>query len=217
MSSGELVGLVLTVVLIAGSLGAAIGMCLGRQRAEKTRGGARFAAAWARWLAARWALSRASRSLVVAFRALAGERSDSPTYRLREREAQRTRGHWSRAVDAVARSEAMLLVLNPEPHMASRVTELGRVGVDALRVAVEGTPADAKAFFGLLEGCDREAREFVRSLVSAAQSRHRPWPRWVSQSICAVERIVNRWSRPAPVLRVRRGLAHRTPLNDGSG
>ena len=76
MSVAEVVGLLLTAGLLGGTVGAAVVVwsTTRRQRARQKRVDLRDA--YARWLAGRMTLSRASASFVAAFRSMAAETRD---------------------------------------------------------------------------------------------------------------------------------------------
>ncbi len=191
MSQAELAGLMLTVALFAAAIGAAFGVVLARQRSARADGCRSLREAYSRWLAARWALNRASVSFVAAFRALAAERPDSPNHALREQEAQRVRARWCQAMDELDNAEAAICVLENDRPAAG----MPRPDADELRVVIHGDAAAFESFRERLRREDSLAEEHVRAMLMA-QARGPSWFRLAVRGVTSfLQRIVDQWAR----------------------
>jgi len=192
MSTGELVGL-LSTALLAGLLigaGAVRSSAARRARIEQSRRDRLDA--YAGWLAARRSLSRASISLVAAFRALAAERPDAPLFSLRTAEAQRCRAAWCNGVRDLDLAEAALLVR----CRTWRVT-LDRAGADVLQAAIDGSDAEVRALVASLQAADRQVEETVRGVLEvefAPAHRHAVLAR-LAQLSAGIKNVTDRWVR----------------------
>lgn len=151
----------------------------------------------ARWLASRWTLSRASLSLVAAFRSLAREGSDSPFYALRQEETQRMRASWCEAQNELDRAEAELWVQGLDHRDGLGVQEPLRVGADALRIAIEGDAQAVAVFAKALRAADQAARRRVTDILGEGRSRLRggmvreAWFRWTA----TLSAITDQWAK----------------------
>ena len=197
MPAGDAIGLVLTALLVGAAAGgaAAIAVAGSRRRREERR--RRQLEACARWLAARRTLTRASISLVAAFRSLADQRRDSDYFQLRMDEAQRCRASWGDAMRELDRAEADLIVWSGPSGTDEPWTRVERAGGMALQVAIDGTEADVEALFQALHDADRHAAELVQATAGGLDA-----PVRVSRLPVALRRltrwigaIVDHWSR----------------------
>ncbi len=192
MSVGEIIGLALIAVLIGGAAGGAVGAMLARGRNDRARQRHRAAEAYARWLAARWTMSRASLSFVAAFRALAAERRESINFSLREQEAQRARADWCETMRELDRAEAEIAVLEPA-SITRRRPGPGRPDADELRAAIQADSAAVEAFRQRLEAEDAQAAAFVRAAF-APPARTAPALQLACAPLEFARRVVERWS-----------------------
>ena len=195
MSSGEFLGLLVTVSLLGVLVGAVFTWitALRRDRLAEPRG--RRIDAYAQWLSARMTLSRASASFVAAFRALAAERPDSEYISLRREEAQRTRNAWWDAMRELDHAEAMLLVWSGDPTIHERLAHFDRVGPEALRTAINGGQVEVDKLMRRFRDADARAAEFVRSFVVQADLHRFVARRLLSHALNFVGTVVDRWSR----------------------
>lgn len=162
----------IVVAAFAGLLvGVNVGWLLTRCGHNRSQKRQRHVERHARRLAARWSVTRTSRSLVAAFRALAAEPSDSPRYPLRTREAQRARAAWCRAIDDLHAAEAQRIAWNAaQRHRAKSANNVAPVGADALRVAIEGTTTDVERFIKQLEDADRAVLQDLHAELTGPPS-----------------------------------------------
>ena len=195
MSLGEIVGLMLSVALLSGVVGAALAAALMRKREACEADHARAAEACVRWLAARLTLSRASVSFIAAFRALAAERRDSAYFPLRVEEAQRSRALWSEASGDLDLAEATLIAGIHDPATQQRLAGFDRVAAEALRSAVHGDQAAAEALVQQLRTADHRAIDFVRSVTTSARQGRCRWGQRLAQLIKPIQSLADRWSR----------------------
>ncbi len=110
MSVGEIAGLAATILLVGLLMGLWIGFSIRPGYREGRPSHRDRIDAYARWLAARRSLSRASTSLVAAFRSLAAEPQAAANHALRREEAQRARAFWCETMRELDRAEAALVV-----------------------------------------------------------------------------------------------------------
>jgi hypothetical protein len=177
MSTGEVIGLAVAAGLVGGLIGAIVIAVLQTRRQDRFGVKARRIDAYARWLAARLALSRASLSFVSAFRVLAAEPRDSTYFALRTEEAQRVRSQWCDAVREVDLAEATLIAWAEDPSLPLRLEQFDRVGVGALRRAVAGSDEDVDALVNRLHESDQRAAEFVGQATGHLLSDRPAWRR----------------------------------------
>lgn len=195
MSAGELLGLLMTVGLLAAAIGAILTAAGGLRRSRRTDLRARRLDVYSEWLAARLILTRASRSFVAAFRSLAAERRDSSNLSLRRDEAQRTRTAWCEARNGLDRAEAMLLVWSDDPSISERLTGVAPVSPDMLRTGINGAPADFESLTRRLREADEQAIRLVRSATTVADAPPGPVREMLTRAAAYVQSIVEHWSK----------------------
>ncbi|UCE58645.1 MAG: hypothetical protein JSU63_14520 [Phycisphaerales bacterium] len=192
MSAGEIAGLViLSALLGAGVAGLIIALRVSQQSGDRE---AQQIEAYARWLAACLAVSRASLSFVAAFRALAAERRESAYFELRKDEAQRARAHWCDVLGELDRAEAVLRVWHAARPGHYRCAEFHRVRPDVLRSVINGTQGDFDRLSEMLRNADKLAVEFACAAAKhiTARRRNRVVERF-HQTACEVKRVVDGW------------------------
>jgi len=195
MSWDEIVGLTLAAALVGGAVGAAFGVLVARSCTTIAQRRERTTQAYARWLAARMTLSRASASFVAAFRALAAERRDSPQFPLRMEEAQRARVSWSEASRDLDFAEAMLLTSVRDPVIDQRLGEFEHVSAEALRTVVEGDSKGVEKWLQELHAADQPALHFVRGATANTHGNQSIWCKRWAHLTTPIRSIVDRWSR----------------------
>lgn len=193
MSSGEIVGLCLTIALLGGAVGVVVGVLLGRRRSDALAVSLERRRAIARWAGARRTLNRAAGSLVAAMRALGAEDRDSPIYSLREQEAQRARADWCVRCSEVDQAQAMVLALGD--HLSTEKLGTGAANdARAIRTAIEGSEAELVSFHARLNEDDRainaELLTILATLMSASSSG-----RIIRAMLRCVEGMADRFSR----------------------
>lgn len=198
MSVGEIVGLAATTLLVGLLMGLWIGVSIRGGHEPRPPCRRDRIDAYARWLAARRSLSRASTSLVAAFRSMAAEPQAAANHALRRDEAQRGRAFWCEAMRKLDQAEAALVVqdfLFDNGHSAW--ADVDRVDAAALQVAINGTNSDVERLIGSLATTDERARTVVREAVTRLDRRR---PGIVGQWARALQRwiavVVDRWSEP---------------------
>lgn len=170
MSTGELVGLVATALLLGLLIGGSAVLASAPRRIQRERRRTARLGAYAQWLAARRSLTRASISLVAAFRSLAAEQAHSRFFGLRAAEAQRARSDWCDRVRDLDGAEAALLVHGDVPNSNPAWCLLNRVDADALQAAIDGTDHQVRSLISTLLRTDREAEEIVHLIVEGERS-----------------------------------------------
>lgn len=161
MTASEIIGLAIGTGLLGGVAGAVLVAVLTAKRSRARDRRTHRMNAYARWLAARLAMSRASVSFVAAFRTLAVEDRDGPYAALRTDEAQRARARWFRAMRALDAAEANLIVWSRDGTIRKTLSRFPRVSAHALRETVNGNEDDADAFVQRLRDVDGLATAFV--------------------------------------------------------
>ncbi len=181
---------------LAGLLvGMNLGFLLARRAQDRSLHRHRHVERHARRLAARWSVTRNSRSLVAAFRALSAEPPDSPRYPLRRREAQRARAAWCRAIDTFQSAEAERLAWSAmRPRHAKSATPVAPVGADALRVAIEGSAADVQRFVTQLDQADRAVLEELQQELTGPPTRGGRVTRAAADLLSLLRAIARRWA-----------------------
>ena len=111
MSSGEVVGLLLTVMLLGVAASGAVAWLIWHRSSRLRESHVRRIDASAEWLAARVTLTRTSISFVTAFRELAAAHGNADAIALRRDEAQRARAAWCDARRELDRAEGRIKVL----------------------------------------------------------------------------------------------------------
>ena len=175
MSTGGIIGLAVAVGLVSGLVSAAVILALHARRQGRFDLQARRVDAYAHWLAARLALTRASLSFVSAFRVLAAEPRDSTYFALRTEEAQRVRSQWSDAVRTLDLAEATVIAWVDDASLPLRLEQFTRVAVSALRRAVAGSDEDVDTLVDRLHDTDQRAVEFVGQATAHLLSGQRGW------------------------------------------
>lgn len=198
MSTGEILGIVACGILVGAAVGAAVAALILARRERRHDREQRITDAYARWLAGRLTLSRASLSFVAAFRSLAAERPDSVYFQLRTDEVQRARADYCDAMRELDRAEADLIAWNNHSHMRDQLGRFRRVGAGELRTAINGTAAEVNRLRAVL----READVAAVAFVDAARKNGAWYPRrGLVRSLTAdmarkVESIVDKWQAP---------------------
>lgn len=195
MSVGEIVGLCLSVALLAGAVGACAGVILARGRTEARVSGRERRVAVARWIAARKSMSRAASSFVTSFRALALEAPDSANRSLREQEAQRCRAAWCAACSELEQVEAELNVLHGLELSSFSASTNVATDVTALRTAIDGDAASVKAFMVGLGELNRSAMRQAGEWTTCTERRPASLQRWFSSLACAIDAFTARLGR----------------------
>jgi hypothetical protein len=195
MSWDETVGLMLSVALLSGVVGAALAAGFVRRREGREADHARAVEAYARWLAARLTLSRASLSFVAAFRALAAERRESTFFPLRTEEAQRARALWCETSRDLDLAEATLLTTISDSGFPAQIGALERVSAEVLRAAINGDPAAFDGLVQQLRAADQRAVEFARNATVNARRCGWSWRERLRLLARPIQSVVDRWSR----------------------
>lgn len=170
MSAGELIGIIITAILLGGAITAAITVTLAikQGRAESLRPNQNDVNE--RWLAARFTLSRVSISFVMAFRSLAKETKESPYHSLRTQEAQRTRDQWSQAKTEYERALAAVIVQSRNPDIATTLQKMDTIDASELQNAINESPLTVQKLRDRLDQQDRYAIRWVQQINSPTQS-----------------------------------------------
>lgn len=171
MSSGEVVGLLLTVMLIGVAASGAVAWLIWRRSTRLRESHVRRIDASAEWLAARVTLTRNSISFVTAFRELADEKGDADAIALRRDEAQRARGAWCDARRELDRAEAMLVAWSNDPGIRQRLGEFDQATPEALRAAVNADRQTLGRLIKRLRDSDDRAAELVRSAACGIRGK----------------------------------------------
>ena len=195
MSWDETVGLMLSVALLSGVVGAALAAGFVRRREAREADHARAVEAYARWLAARLTLSRTSLSFVAAFRALAAERRESTYFPLRTKEAQRARALWCETSRDLDLAEATLLTTISDSGFPAQLGALERVSAEVLRAAINGDPAAFDGLVQQLRAADQRAVEFARAAAARSRRGGSPWRGRLGLLTRPIRSAVDRWSR----------------------
>jgi hypothetical protein len=165
MSTGEIIGAVASAALLGLVIGGWVVLAQTPRRLQREQRRRVRLDAYARWLAARRSVTRASISLVAAFRSLAAEKADSRLFALRSLEAQRARSDWCEQVRELDAAESVLLVhgtaaTNPPPWRCIR-----RVDAEGLQKAIDETDDTVRSLVLSLHQTDREAEKIVQAVV----------------------------------------------------
>ena len=195
MSWDETIGLMLSVALLSGVVGAALAAGFVRRREAREADRAREADAYVRWLAARLTLSRASVSFVAAFRALAAERRESAYFSLRSEEAQRARAFLCEAASALDLAEATLITTISDPNLQTQIASFERCTAEALRTAINGDQATVDALVQQLRAADQRAVELVRATTASIRRNTSSWCERLGLLARPIQSVVDRWSR----------------------
>jgi hypothetical protein len=195
MSTGELIGLLATVVLFAGGVGVVATALVAARRGSAADARKRRLDAYAQWLAAHKTLARASTSFVAAFRVLAAEHRDAVYFSLRSDEAQRARAAWCDAMRELDRAEASLVVWSADPSIHGQLVLFQRPRPEALRAAIDGDQVDVDRLSHAFHGADELAVEFVIRATVRARDGQSATRRFFALVAAHVETIVHHWSR----------------------
>ena len=195
MSTGELVGLICTVALLAAVAGALVTAVVAGRHSRAAEIRLRRVDVYAQWLAAHFATTRASVSFVTAFRALAVVKQDSEYFSLRQEEAQRARAAWCDAMSELDRAEAALLVWSTDPSIRTHLARFERISPETLRSAIDGHRQNVARLIERLRNADDRAAEFVRAATKEARPRRLGHGETLSRIRAYVGSIVNHLSR----------------------
>ncbi len=192
------VGEAAAIVVLAGLCGVVVGTTIAvlvSERRQSSGRRTRLSEAYTLWLAARLTASRASLSFVAAFRALGAERADSVYLPLRTDEAQRARAYWCDAMQKLDLAEAALVALGANDSNRAPAGQFLRVGPDALRRTINGDETDVDRLAQYLHTADRNAIDFVRSVVGAGKAAPRDTAlrSLFVQTARRLRAIVDRW------------------------
>lgn len=171
MSSGEIVGFMLTTVLLGVLVGLVLGARVMTRRERELELLVQRRDAYARWLAAWNSLARESSSFVAAFRALGAEEQDSDYFSLRCEEAQRARAAWCAAMRELECAEARLLVWSDQPALREELKTFERTSPDRLRAAIEGRQQDVHEFVGRVQDTAERASRYACASTQGDHSR----------------------------------------------
>jgi hypothetical protein len=198
MSLGEGIGLALTAGLIGGLVGAVLMAAITLRRNREGQRSQDTIAAYAEWLAARLALSRACGSFVAAFRSLAIEPRDGPNLALRTQEAQRARSQWCDAMRDLDLAEAALLAGGLRLPSDGKEHFSDRMNPDALRRAINGDFYEVNTLHQELRRSDRQAIEHIQRVAADLDPRGRSsvCRRILSRAEKRFESIISGWSAP---------------------
>lgn len=172
MSQAEIVGLLLTVALMALAAGALVASVAYRFAVRDARQRVDLTEAYVQWLAARRTLTRVTLSFVAAFRALAVTDRASLNRSLREEESQRARADWSSAMRSLEEAHTRLCVCDEDDGMAQRLTRFAVVTPEQIRKAISGDADIRERMAGELADADRRAMAFVRIQLHRRRARH---------------------------------------------
>jgi hypothetical protein len=175
MSVTTFIGLAITIGLLSGVVCALIVLVFASRRRWSMELCARRTDAYARWLAARLNLTRASLSFVSAFRTLAAESRESTYFALRCEEAQRARAAWCDAVRELDLAEASLVAWVDDPTLPQQLGQLGRIEAAALRRAIHGEEQEVDELTDEFHKKDRQAAEFASKAAARLLSRRPGW------------------------------------------
>ncbi len=195
MSSGEVIGLLATVVLLAGGAGAAATAAIAARRGLAADARMRRIDAYAQWLAAHKTLARASASFVAAFRALAAEHRDAVYFSLRRDEAQRARAAWCDAMRELDRAEASLVAWSTDPSIHEQLARFQRTRPEALRAAIDGNQSDADRLSQELHGANELAVKVVLQATTKARGKRSAAAELLARVMAHAETIVQQWSK----------------------
>ncbi len=195
MSSGEIIGLLATVVLLAGGAGAAATAAVAARRGVAADARMRRIDAYAQWLAAHKTLARASASFVAAFRALAVEHRDAVYFSLRRDEAQRARAAWCDAMRELDRAEASLVAWSADPSIHKQLARFQRVRPEALRAAIDGNQSDVDSLSHELHGANELAAKVVLRATAKARGKRSAAAGLLARVMAHAETIVHQWSK----------------------
>ncbi len=160
MTPGEVVGLSLTVALLAFLSGVLVVASRDRGESAHQRDRDSRLSKLADYLGARRSVTRASLTFVASFRALTVTKESSPHTQLRTKEAHASRRRLHEALDNLDKSQAELIVWFPDFARAGEGSH--SVDVATLRAAIEGTKADVATLAKCLQEADRQAAARVR-------------------------------------------------------
>lgn len=170
MSAGELIGIIITAVLLGGAITAAVTLTLAIKQGRAGSPRPNQNDANERWLAVRLTLSRVSISFVMAFRSLAKETKESPYYALRTQEAQRARDQWSQAKTEYERALAAVIVQSTNPSIVATLKSMDIVDASELRSAINGSPLTVQKLRDRLDQQDQNAIRWVQQINGPTQS-----------------------------------------------
>ncbi len=172
MSQAEIVGLLLTVALMALAAGALVAGVAYRIAAHNARQRVDLTEAYVQWLAARRTLTRVTLSFVAAFRALASTDRTSSNRSLRQEESQRARADWSLAMRSLEDAHTRLCVCDEDDSIARRLQQFAVITPEQIRNAINGDAEVRGRFAAELADTDRRAMAFVRIQLHGRRVRH---------------------------------------------
>ncbi len=151
-----------------------------------------------RWLAARLTATRSAKSVVAAFRSLSLVKPVSSDHSLRVEEMQRARADWCDAMRELDRAESEMIVLGLDDSIGLAKVMSDRISVDALRVAIHGSPQDVSALHEALEKSDEEVRAHVKLVISSKRFFEGGFGsiRKLGVLCWPFARLIDRWASP---------------------
>lgn len=196
MAEGQAIGIVISVGVLGGVIGAVLTAlyCTFRSRAGEVRAARRDAIAG--WLGARMTLGRASVSFVAAFRSLAAERPQSRYVGLRQEESQRARAQWCRAAESLDLADATLRVWLRSPEFQERLDGFERASVESLRAAIDGDEVAVDRLAEAVLNAEREAIALAEAITAAGEPSRLAFAfrKTIDQVKEQVESTVDGWS-----------------------
>ncbi len=154
---------------------------------------------WSRWLAARRTMSRATVSLVAAFRALRRDQPGEVSRSWRYDEAQRARAYWHDALREHERAEADLEVGHWLANVDTHFISPRHPASDGFRAAITGSPDDTNALLLRVQAVDHEASAFAmaniqRELTKQRSNFQNPLSRFVVRWARFMSQLVDSWA-----------------------
>ena len=196
MSVAEGIGLAMVAGLCGVVCGAMAAMVVVLQDRRQTGARHHRVEAYARWLAARLALSRACAAWVASTRALAHERPESAYFDLRKEEARRARNQWYEALHELDLARVSLVILTGDSSLRTQLTRLGGIDGDLIRTAIQADNPKWERLMERLRAADVEAVQFVETAMIDEKHVDRGKETWLTRAVHLGRTVFRNWTKP---------------------
>ena len=193
MTAAEIVGTLLTALLL-GTLNGALLAKAWQERRRRVRGlREQQISAYRDWLAAQKVLTRTSLAFVASYRALTSTDSETTTQDLKRRMFLQTRSNWNDAISELDRAEASLVVWCDEPETTQAFSKMTRSAKQIVQIVFQRDPANLDALIDDLRAQDEHAVALVQSVTERNRLRHDGLIHILDRLITSFQSMANRW------------------------
>jgi len=193
MTAAEIVGTLLTALLL-GTLNGALLARAWKERRRRVRGLLEHQViAYRDWLAAQKVLTRTSLAFVTAYRALASTSAETSSHDLKRQMFLQTRESWNDAMSELDRADASLVVWCDESGARQELSEMTRSAKHIVQIVLQREIENLDVLADELRARDEQAVAFVRSVTQEIRARHDGLVHILDRLMTTIRSVLNRW------------------------